>query len=700
MSKFNITKSGTYWEGGPAKLTESIVARKATTDNFASFLEGMKDAIERAKTELDMTLNESSDILNQSTAIREKKAEETEITDLDTLVDAKVKEIQKDEQEAKLKEFLKLQYKAASHIVDLKAKMKETEEMNATLKTCVESQNDKLLDKVQEIEIQKTKDDQRVNMSMTNRIKLTKLVSANPPPKFDKHKAFGTASGLLAFLNEELEDYFDDICMTEKDEKCRLILKAFGERSEDYKCTARRFFTQENIHDLIKDDRITMRMIYKELVHFTFAKKPKGEVGPRRDHESLTNYLTRWFTIKDYCGIATDNQGGKILKAIFDRPDILRCNAEIIRELKAKFFVPYANNDKITKASLIGFAQRLDMLFAEENTLGIQAIGTAGPPNASGLVAIDNRKNDNDTQALQGQIKELMQTIQNQRTTNYQNNKNQNTNQNNNNNNYNNNNMTKGACFNCGDPNHFVADCPTKPSRECFNCGNKGHVVRDCPRRNNNNNNYNRNGNNNRNNNNQNQGRYNNNGYNNRRSYNNNGYNNRNNNYNNNGYNNNNTINGNWANNQIKPWLNNVNEIRSMAIDLSSICAMHKEGDIREYVDTTLKPEEKHRSLLDTGAMVNAINEELVNRCGWKNEVNHDNAANIELANKHTVKSAGTIFMNVEIKGHKYKVEFRVVPDLTPLIIYGAPFLLETGILDEFRNSVNNHLGHTQTKNS
>ena len=189
MSKFNITKSGTYWEGGPAKLTESIVARKATTDNFASFLEGMKDAIERAKTELDMTLNESSDILNQSTAIREKKAEETEITDLDTLVDAKVKEIQKDEQEAKLKEFLKLQYKAASHIVDLKAKMKETEEMNATLKTCVESQNDKLLDKVQEIEIQKTKDDQRVNMSMTNRIKLTKLVSANPPPKFDKHKA-------------------------------------------------------------------------------------------------------------------------------------------------------------------------------------------------------------------------------------------------------------------------------------------------------------------------------------------------------------------------------------------------------------------------------------------------------------------------------------------------------------------------------
>ena len=270
-------------------MTEPLKARNTTT-NTNSFLEKMKKAIQKTKDELDITLTESMNILNQSTTIRNQKAEEVEIADLDQAVDDKVKDIGEEEREAKLKECYKLQFKAASHIVDLKSKMKEAEEMNDDLKNQVQVQNVALLDKVNELTVMKNKEEHKFNINMNNRLKLTKLIGANPPPKFDKHKAFGTASGLLAFLNEDLEDYFDDICMTEKDEKCRMILKIFGEDSENYKCTARRFFMQENVHEIIKNADITMRMIYKELVHFTFAKKPKGEVGKRRTNESLTNY--------------------------------------------------------------------------------------------------------------------------------------------------------------------------------------------------------------------------------------------------------------------------------------------------------------------------------------------------------------------------------------------------------------------------
>ena len=41
----------------------------------------------------------------------------------------------------------------------------------------------------------------------------------------------------------------------------------------------------------------------------------------------------------------------------------------------------------------------------------------------------------------------------------------------------------------------------------------------------------------------------------------------------------------------------------------------------------------------------------------------------------------------------KHKVQFKVVDKLQPKIIYGIPFLEETGILNKFRESVREHLG-------
>ena len=92
MSKLNITKSGTYWEGGPMKLTEPP-ARNATTKAFDSFVFNMREAIQKTKDELDATLADAR--LDQSIAMRNKQISETQITDLDTIVDEKLQKLTK-----------------------------------------------------------------------------------------------------------------------------------------------------------------------------------------------------------------------------------------------------------------------------------------------------------------------------------------------------------------------------------------------------------------------------------------------------------------------------------------------------------------------------------------------------------------------------------------------------------------------------
>ena len=355
------------------KLTE-LPARNATTKAFDSFVFNMREAIQKTKDELDATLADAR--LDQSIAMRNKQISETQITDLDTIVDEKIAEIDQNEHEEKLKEFLKLQYQAASHIVELKAKMKETEEVTDVLKQQIENQSDILLHTVNNLENEKTQELKRHNITMGNRIKMTKLININPPPKFDNNTGFGTANGLLLFLNENLEEYFEDICVTHKEEKCRILMKIYDEKGQDYKYTTKRFFMQQNVHTLMMNEDVTIRMIYKELVHFIFARKPKADVGPRREGESLTNFLTRWFTMKEYCGIPTYNQSSSILKKIFERPELLRCKKEVIRELKAKFFVQYVNDEEISKELLIGYSNRLDMLYSTGNNHGIHAIAS------------------------------------------------------------------------------------------------------------------------------------------------------------------------------------------------------------------------------------------------------------------------------------------------------------------------------------
>ena len=176
------------------------------------------------------------------------------------------------------------------------------------------------------------------NVKISNRMKLAQLISMVPPPLFDNSSGFGQACGLLAFLNEDVEDYFLDICVEDKLEKSRLLLNVFGDKSVEYKRITRRFFKRIEVNNLVNDPDTTMRIVYKELVHYIFGEKPRGDVGTRKSSESLTNFLERWFALKDYCGVKEDIQGASVIAKIFKRPFVLNCSTEVIREFEREFF--------------------------------------------------------------------------------------------------------------------------------------------------------------------------------------------------------------------------------------------------------------------------------------------------------------------------------------------------------------------------
>ena len=480
---------------------------------------------------------------------------------------------------------------------------------------------------------------------MSNRIQLTKLMAMNPPPLFDTNPRFGSASGLLSFLNEELEDYFSDICVEDKTEKCRLLLKIFGGKSEEYKRTTRRFFKQSEIQTLIEDPDTEMRIVYKELVHYMFVEKPKGNVGVRKNAESLTNFLERWFTLKNYCGVPVNKQGKSVIAGIFKNPSILNCSAEVIREFKKEFFVKHANDQNIDKAAILGFAQRLDMLFSGENELGVHALNSAVDIRETGMVAIDKQRSNDDMKDIKSHLADLVSEIKDSR---------------NNNKPYN-----KQAKNNFGIKHWNNMNTGSKDTNYdgCWTCGADDHMRRDCPQYNQGSYNGNKKGG---------KGSYNNN---NKNKYNKGSFNNKNRNYNN-------TRNG-----------GNSQGINAFEVDTDSFCVMGMGNDMREYVDTAIVPGSSERSLLDTGATMDAISAQLLTECGLADKVSNAEAGRVALADGTSVKIEGTIVIPVEVNNKKHKVQFKVVDKLQPKIIYGIPFLEETGILNKFRESVREHLG-------
>ena len=684
------------------RLTESILTQKVTTNDtlITSFTQDLKEKIKVTKDEFERTI--SGIDFNTTTEILGLDTSTQEVEDLDTIVDEKLKEVTEQNYKEKMKEYLKLQQQAASYIIDLKSKYKDLDKVNKNLVDQAKGNNATMLRAVQDVEQVTAIAEIKANAEHNNRLKMTKMIAVNPPPLYDSYRGFGSASGMLAFFNEELEDYFEDMLITDRADKCRIIMKGFGDKSVEYKNTVRRFFRQEAVVEMINNDDTKMKDIYKEIVCYVFLKKPKGEVGNRKEGESLTNFLQRWFTNLEYCGVSESNQGSKAIRKIFEKPEILQCPDEIIREFKKEFFVKHTNEEKISRGEVLGFAQRLDMIFGGESELGISAVSSVNAINykykpTTGLVALEKPK-VNETTQVDRQLADLIkrtaeievaqQGFQNRGNNNNYNNQGgyNNANYNNNRNNYQNNrgrggyrgnnraqpnrnwsnnwngnnynnrnqgqyggqNVQNNGCFTCGALDHRKAQCP---QNGCWSCGNHGHIRANCPQEN------------------QGRGQYNNNQRN-FQSYNN-----------------------------PQRTLNKPN-ISAFNVDMESMCIMNSNGDVREYVDTKLSDTITERAMLDTGATVDAISPELVSQLGLTGDVTTEHSRFIELADKSLVKIDGTIEKEVTVKGKPYTVKFTVMPGIKPKIIYGTPFLKATGILDDFKRSVQNKFSSpTQSKN-
>ena len=373
----------------------------------------------------------------------------------------------------------------------------------------------------------------------------------------------------------------------------------------------------------------------------------------------------------EYCGTAEKAQGSKVVRQIFEKPETLRCDAEVIREFKREYFVKHANEELIDKASLLGFAQRLDMLYAGANALGMNVVSSTGATGSksTGLVPQQKPQKANETPSDLQKLVEKIERLeslsgprggpQNQNWRQNANNSarngkrngngNWNSGQGNNNqrgyqarnsqnrpgysqdrSNWQNRNNGSGN----GGQNHW-----DDTNRECWHCGEKGHVRAKCPKR------QNRQG-----------------------------------------------ITNLGKNQRAKA------QINAFTVDPESLCMMGKGDDVREYVETTIVPGTSERSLLDTGASLNAICPKLLAEYGISDKIQTEQARFVKLADDTLVKIEGSIKIQVNVNGTGHSVNFSVMPDINPKIIYGTPFLADTGILDDFRKAVGKRLDK-QSKN-
>ena len=647
MDSLNMSTS--YWDGNPVDMAEqSVLARKEPKQSYVeNFVEKLKEKLETSQNALDATLqNISNDDLTG--------LNETQVENLDDIVEKEIDNIEVTTgQEAKaykekLKEGLKISKKSVEYIKKLKTKYEEEKKLTTELQEKANSTIETLAEVYAEFDLTKARDAQRAQFQYDNRMRMNKMVATSPPPKFDDYAGGKKAANLLAFLNEDLEEYYEDLGVYEIKEKCRMLIKIFGKECNEHKQTTRRFLLQQPIQKAIEDQTLTARVLYKELVHYIFATRPEGNIGKRKDNESLTNYLERWFTLKSYCGSRQDRQGLEVMKSIFRNTGVLNCKDEVIMELKKEFYVKQLCNKTISRAEVIGVAQRLDMLYADTKKHELHIIGAA-EEHVAGMIAIDKSK-DSEIDELKRKVEQLV-TL-NKQKLNFGNNRSQQGNQDN-------------------------------DQRQCYKCGETGHIRRTCPQNS-------RNGG---------QGFKNSNNFQQNKGYNGKGY--QNNNYkkfNNNNYNNNNK--------NYNQYNNNYNKNRTQVSEISQFSEVHEglctfeiqinkvefefdnKGELREYVTTEVVAGKNEKTLLDSGASASAVSAELIAEIGQSDQIDQTRAGSVKMANNKAVPSCGRISIAIKVNGKSFTVDFVVIEGLSPSVILGAPFLDKTGVLKKFKEAI------------
>ena len=123
--------------------------------------------------------------------------------------------------------------------------------------------------------------------------------------------------------------------------------------------------------------------------------------------------------------------------------------------------------------------------------------------------------------------------------------------------------------------------------------------------------------------------------------------------------------------------------IRTFSVEIGKL-TLKDNGDLREYVDTTIVPGSTEKSMLDTGASDNAICPKLLAEYGISDQVDSSKAGFARLANNSIHRMDGEISVKIALGVKEYVVNFKVVPNLSPRIIFGVPFLKESGVLRYF----------------
>ena len=144
--------SGAFWDGGPVRLTESVLTRKVTTSDrsIERFTKDLRDKIMDTKSELDKTIQSIGK--EDAEHVLDWDESNLEVEGLEGLVDKDMAEVQADQYEVKLREAYKLQHQAAQYIVDLKRQCRDVDNVRQTLAEQAKDANKSILTALAKVE--------------------------------------------------------------------------------------------------------------------------------------------------------------------------------------------------------------------------------------------------------------------------------------------------------------------------------------------------------------------------------------------------------------------------------------------------------------------------------------------------------------------------------------------------------------------